>query len=60
MSTEQRLLNLILLILPFPVEEIKETEENCGTVWITLYSGKVYALTIMESEPEQLQLNLKT
>lgn len=57
---EQKLLQALLLILPFQVEEIEEATENCGTVWIVLKNGKVYALSVMETEPDQLELDLKT
>jgi hypothetical protein len=50
MSIDEQLLKAILLILPFQVSEIKEVEENCGTVWITLNDGKVYSLAITETE----------
>ncbi len=53
------LLNAVLNLLPFKIEEMEGAEENCGTVWITLKTGKVYALSLIETEPEQLQIDLK-
>lgn len=31
-------------------EEVAEIEDNCGTMWITTKDGKVYAVSIMETE----------
>ena len=32
---------------------IKDIEENCGSIWITLDNGKTYSIQIIECEPEQ-------
>lgn len=41
------------LELPFAPEEVAEVESNCGTTWIMLKNGKVYALQVVESENEE-------
>lgn len=33
--------------------EIVSMEENCGSMWITTDSGKVYSIMVMECEPEE-------
>ena len=33
--------------------EVVSTEENCGSMWITTDSGKVYSIMVMECEPEE-------
>lgn len=38
------------ITLPFAIEDVDEIEENAGTVWIILKSGKVYSLAIIECE----------
>ena len=45
------------LELPFAVEDVAEVEFNCGTTWITLNSGKVYALQIVECENENPEIS---
>lgn len=32
------------------LENVKEAEENCGSMWITLNDGTVYSVSIMECE----------
>jgi hypothetical protein len=34
--------------------EVVSTEENCGSMWITTDSGKVYSVMIMQCEPDNL------
>lgn len=34
------------------IEEVKEVEENCGSMWITTKDGKTYSVSVMECEPE--------
>lgn len=46
------LLNKILSIAPFKSNEVKEVEENCGSVWVTLESGKVYSFIFIECAAE--------
>ena len=41
------------LELPFTPEAVDEVESNCGTTWIALKNGKVYALQVVESEKEE-------
>jgi len=50
---EQQILEAVLGILPFSLSEIENVEENCGTMWIELKTGKVYALSVMECEEEE-------
>lgn len=52
---ESTLLNA--LELPFAIEEVAEVELNCGTTWITLHTGKVYALQIVECENENVEFS---
>jgi len=33
--------------------EVVSTEENCGSLWITTDSGKVYSIMVMECEPDE-------
>lgn len=40
--------------LPFTPEEVEDVESNCGSTWITLKNGKVYALLVVECENEDL------
>lgn len=34
------------------VDEVKEVEENAGSMWVTTKDGKVYSISVMECEPE--------
>ena len=47
---KMQLLNSLLATLPFEVLGIESIEDNCGTVWITLKGGKVYSISVMETE----------
>ena len=33
-------------------DEIKSVEQNCGTIWITMKDGRMFALSLMESASE--------
>jgi coenzyme F420-reducing hydrogenase beta subunit len=35
------------------IEEVKDVEENAGSMWITTKDGKVYSISVMECEPEE-------
>lgn len=52
-NMEQQLLTELLKVLPFQISEVQNIEENCGTVWIVLNSGKVFALTLVGCEDDQ-------
>lgn len=41
------------LELPFELEEVENVDANCGTAWIILKNGKVYALHLIGCEPEE-------
>ena len=47
------LLEAVLGILPFSLSETESVEENCGTMWIELKTGKVYAFSFIECEEEE-------
>ncbi len=32
------------------IEEVKEVEENAGSMWITTKDGKTYSISVMECE----------
>jgi hypothetical protein len=61
MSINQQLLNALLLILPFELSDIQEVEENCGTVWITLKSGKSlwYLVSVLSGCIESLAVTFR-
>lgn len=40
------------LELPFDLEDVDKVDANCGTAWIILKDGKVYALHLIGCEPE--------
>ena len=44
---------LTALELPFAPEEVERVESNCGSTWITLKNGRVYALQVVECENEE-------
>lgn len=33
-------------------DEVVDIEENCGSMWITTKSGKVFSVSVMETESE--------
>jgi coenzyme F420-reducing hydrogenase beta subunit len=35
------------------IEEVKEVEENCGSMWITTKDGKTYWIQVSECEPQE-------
>lgn len=41
------------LELPFELEDVEQVDANCGTAWIILKNGKVYALHLIGCEPEE-------
>lgn len=42
------------LPLPFDIEDVEELEENCWSIWVTLYSGDVYSVLWIECEEDDL------
>lgn len=36
--------------LPFDIEEVRQIESNCGSVWIDLDNGKTFSISIMQCE----------
>lgn len=45
--------SLVLASLEHDVESIEDVEENCGTIWITCKDGTVYAVSAMETIPDE-------
>ena len=35
------------------ITEVKEVEDNAGSMWITTKDGKTYSVSVMECEPQE-------
>lgn len=35
------------------IDEVKDVEENAGSMWITTKDGKTYSVSVMECEPDE-------
>ena len=42
-----------LLEFPFKINDVKEIEENCETLYITLDNGEVYYISINKYEKDE-------
>ena len=38
------------ITLPFNIEDVKEIEENAGSIWFILKNGKIFSLLIIQCE----------
>lgn len=50
---KMKLLKELLQLLPFSLEYTQEIEENCGAVWVTLNTGKIFVVTYYGCEDDQ-------
>lgn len=35
------------------IDEVKEVEDNCGSMWVTTKDGKTHSISIEECEPQE-------